>query len=511
MKHIVLFGAGKSATCLIDYLKEEVSEEKSLLWKLTVCDSNIEAVKLKLGNAKNTTGVSIDVTDDKARKELVATADVVISLLPPQLHFLVAKDCIEFSKHLLTASYVDDSIRSMQTEIENKGLLFLCEMGLDPGIDHMSAMKIMHKIKAEGGEITSFRSHCGGLVAPESDNNPWRYKISWNPRNIIMAGKSGAIYKQDGKEVHEKYEELFRPERTIAIEPLGSLSYYPNRDSLSYMQLYDMHDADTFIRTTLRFPEFCYGWKNIVELHLTDEEAQYDTNGMTIKEFFMLHFEKYNFSDWLTSHMTERIKFSNELLEKLLKLQEQKEELQSSPDLTKEDISEIEHFMMVNDKGDLKDIGLDEVRNSAANAVITKLHEANLAMKQLMFLGLDSEELINKGTCSAADILQFILERKLALEENDKDMIVMLHEFVYRIGDKRYETRSSLIVEGENSVRTAMAKTVGLPLGIAAKLILEGKINLTGLHIPIVPHIYEPVLKELEDKGIIFREETKVI
>ena len=504
MKHILLFGAGKSATCLIDYLKQQCSEKD---WKFTVCDTNIEALRAKLGNARNTEGISINVEDETQRKDLVKQADVVISLLPAHLHYLVAQDCLEFGKHLLTASYVDEKISNLRSKISDKNILFLCEMGLDPGIDHMSAMKIIHEIKDKGGKITSFKSHCGGLVAPESDDNPWHYKISWNPRNVVMAGKAGAIYKENGKEVHEEYKDLFKPERALEMEELGHLSYYPNRDSLSYIDTYQLHETDTFIRTTLRFPEFCYGWKNIIELHLTDEEVEYDTDRMTLKDFFKKHFEKHHFSEWLSKQMTDRLKFSNDLLAKLLALQEQEEELKHEAELVGKE-PELEHFMMVDEKGDLKDIGLDEVKNSAANAVMTKLHEANLAMKQLMFLGLDSEEMINKGKCSAADVLQFVLERKLALKEGDKDMIVMLHEFEVEEGNKKYEVKSSLIVLGEDNVRTAMAKTVGLPLGIAAKLILEGTMNVTGLHIPVIPEIYEPVLKELEQNGIKFKETT---
>lgn len=503
MKHILQFGAGKSATVLIDYLKEQCAAKG---WKYTLCDSNIEAVNAKLGNAKNASGVSINVEDEGARKGLVKQADVVISLLPPQLHFLVAQDCLEFSKHLLTASYVDDKIRNLQAEISSKNILFLCEMGLDPGIDHMSAMKIIHEIKNKGGKITSFKSHCGGLVAPESDDNPWHYKISWNPRNVVMAGKAGAIYKENGKVVNEKYEDLFKADRAIEVDDLGHLSYYPNRDSLSYIDTYQLHDTDTFVRTTLRFPEFCYGWKNIIDLHLTDETVEYDTDGMTLKDFFKKHFEKNKFSEWLNKHMSERLKFSNDLLEKLLSLQEQEEKLKQEAELTGKEPTGIENFMMVDDKGELKDIGLEDVKTSAANAVMVKLHEANLAMKQLMFLGLDSEEMINKGKCSAADVLQYVLETKLALKEGDKDMIVMLHEFEYELAGKKDEITSSLIVIGEDNVRTAMAKTVGLPLGIAAKLILEGNLNLTGLHIPVIPEIYEPVLKELEQNGIKFKE-----
>ncbi|MEI9912465.1 MAG: saccharopine dehydrogenase C-terminal domain-containing protein [Bacteroidota bacterium] len=226
MKQILLFGAGKSATVLIDYLLANADEGN---WKLIVVDANLELANSKINNSSFGTAVSFDIMNEEKRGSCISGSDVVISMLPPTLHFLVAKDCVKFSKHLLTASYVDEPIKSLQKEIEGKNLLFLCEMGLDPGIDHMSAMKIIDEIHAKGGRITSFKSHCGGLVAPESDDNPWHYKISWNPRNIILAGKSGAHYKEKGKDIRLQYEELFTTERAVEIPGIGFLCWYPNR------------------------------------------------------------------------------------------------------------------------------------------------------------------------------------------------------------------------------------------------------------------------------------------
>src|SRR5687767_7617620 len=256
MKQILLFGAGKSATVLIDYLLMNAQKEN---WKLIVADANLQLALDKVNNSSLATAVSFDVMDDDKREKYISKADIVISMLPPALHSKVAKDCVRFSKHLLTASYVDADIKSMQAEIKNKKLLFLCEMGLDPGIDHMSAMKLIDNIHGIGGKITSFKSHCGGLVAPESDNNPWHYKISWNPRNIVMAGKAGATFKQNGDTRRLQYEELFDANRVVDIPELSYMAWYPNRDSLSYIPLYQLDDADTFIRTTLRYPEFCFG------------------------------------------------------------------------------------------------------------------------------------------------------------------------------------------------------------------------------------------------------------
>ncbi len=438
-KQVLVFGAGKSATCLIDYIIKEAGLHG---WQVTVADADLGLAKSKAGNHAYANAVAVQVENDAERQVLVQQADIVISLLPPALHFLVAKDCVQFSKHLLTASYTDNNIRILQPAIEEKQLLFLCEMGLDPGIDHMSAMQLIHRIENEGGIITSFVSHCGGLVAPESDDNPWHYKISWNPRNVVMAGKAGAVYRQGNQIKKMGYDNLFDAGRVVSMPGLGELSWYPNRDSLDYIPVYGLEKVETFIRTTLRYPEFCLGWKHIVELQLTDETVLYNTDNMTLQDFFTQHF--------VLQQLTARVK----------ELQQQ-------------------------------------------SAVFNQ---------QLLWLGTeDNTTLINKGHCSAMDVLQFALEKKLVLNAADKDMIVMLHEIEYLLQGKKYCVKSHLLVKGDDNLRTAMAKTVGLPLGIAAKLLLEGKIKLTGLHIPVIAAIYEPVLAELQQHGISFHENTAIL
>jgi saccharopine dehydrogenase-like NADP-dependent oxidoreductase len=438
MKQILVFGAGKSATCLIDYL---IRETATYQWGLTVVDGNLELASSKTEGAPHARAIAINVEQDEARRALVYAADIVISLLPPFLHYLVAKDCLQYGKNLLTASYVDEKITALRDEVAAKGLLFLCEMGLDPGIDHMSAMQLIANIRAKGGAINSFRSHCGGLVAPESDDNPWHYKISWNPRNVVMAGKAGAVYKDNNQKVEIAYSDLFHADNTVQVPGLGELAWYANRDSLSYIPVYGLDGSSTFLRTTLRYPAFNAGWEQIVRLQLTNENAIYNTEGLSLSAFFREHFRNYDTS-----------------------------------------------------------------------AIIDELSVRDPFYHQLNFLGMnDDATLINKGHCSAADILQFALERKLALAPHDKDMIVMLHEIDYLLNGKLHQSKSCLIVKGEDQLRTAMAKTVGLPLGIAAKLILLGEISLTGLHIPILPEIYNPVLKELNQNGIIFQEEETTL
>ncbi|MEO7983933.1 MAG: saccharopine dehydrogenase C-terminal domain-containing protein [Bacteroidota bacterium] len=501
MKTILLFGAGKSATVLIDYLLENAVSGN---WKLQLVDADLKLAQSKVGGSERATAISFDIKDSTERVKHIRNADIVISLLPPFLHIEVARDCVKQHKNLLTASYVDDDIRKLQLDIEKNKLLFLCEMGLDPGIDHMSAMKIIDEIHGKGGKVTSFQSHCGGLVAPESDDNPWHYKISWNPRNIIMAGKAGAHFRENGEEMTMEYEELFTAERIVEIPGIGVLSWYPNRDSLSYTSLYGLENAPTFIRTTLRHPDFMYGWKNIIDLKLVDEIPQYETDGKTLQEAFKEHMDKNGFGEWLNEKLTERFAETKSMMENLLQLIEAENEAEQ------EGAAMPESFMAADDKGNIEEVEIDDVKSRAAAFLAHKMHEANLTLKQLFFLGLDDQDtLVNKGFCSPADILQFAVEKKLALRPYDKDMVVMLHEIGYTVNGQPSTINSSLVVKGENSLRTAMAKTVGLPLGIAAKNILNGKIKLTGLHIPTSREIYEPVLAELEKYDVKFREERK--
>lgn len=495
MKQILLFGAGKSATVLIEYLKE-LSENYQ--YEITIADVFFENAQTKAGERPFVKAVKADAENKTERRNLIKQADVVISLLPQALHYLVAVDCIEYNKHLLTASYTDEKIQALKQQIEFKKLFFLCEMGLDPGIDHMSAMRLIHRIKAEGGKIISFKSHCGGTVAPESDNNPWHYKISWNPKNVILAGKTGAIFKENGQIKHLQYEKLFTNENTVRISEDMQLSYYPNRDSLNYIKIYHLENAATFMRTTLRHPDFCFGWKNIINLGLTDETIEYDTNNMSLADFFKAHFEKFELNDWLDEMLTIRLSFATDIMDELVQAAE----------IKMPDTKAGETMMLVNGDGKLNTLEAEDVKE---NAVVSsaKMYEASLILKQLFFLGLDSDELINQGKCTAAEILQFIVEKKLALQSGDKDMVVMMHEIEYEINGVNKKLRSSLIVKGEDNVHTAMAKTVGLPLGIAAKFILNGSLHLTGLHIPVLPSIYTPVLEELEKYGIVFEESAE--
>ena len=286
---ILIIGAGKSATVLIQYLQQKAVEND---WYVILADGDEANAKNKWNNAPNGNALGINIENELDRQNLVQKADIVVSMMPAQLHFLVAKDCLEFGKPLFTASYVDDNMRSIAAEIESKQLLFLCEMGLDPGIDHMSAMAIIDEIHEKGGKISSFKSHCGGLVAPESDDNPWHYKISWNPRNIILAGKAGAIYLENGATVSKNYPEIFDHTPVVDLPGIGHLGYYPNRNSLSYIDTYHLHGVKDFVRTTLRYPAFCIGWNAIVQLHLTDETVIELAPNTTVQHWFTSHIQQ---------------------------------------------------------------------------------------------------------------------------------------------------------------------------------------------------------------------------
>jgi hypothetical protein len=437
MKKILLFGAGKSSSFLIKYLIQHAAENN---WVVQIVDQNTKHIQDKYGVVNHLQLFTTDVFNNAERAELIQHAELVISLLPPSLHIVVAKDCLLYAKNLITASYVSDEIKAMDAELKEKKVLFMCEMGLDPGIDHMSAMKIIDEIAKENGEIFEFKSHCGGLVAPESDTNPWHYKISWNPRNVITAGAAGAHFLFNKQEYKIDYPQIFKNNQTIQVNGIGQLAYYPNRDSLSYQALYDLKNVDTLERTTLRYPAYSAAWQYIIDMGLTNEKSKlYDTENLT-------------FEAWLQDVLQ-----TNNVAEKL-------------------------NFIFGNDEA---------------------------SQKLFDYLDLTSRQFINIGTQkSNADILQSVIEQKWKMQDTDKDMIVMQHEFKYRKAGKATYLKSTLIVKGEDKTYTAMAKTVGLPMAILAKLILTEKVTaLYGVNIPVMQKVYAPVLQELVEQGIIFEEE----
>jgi saccharopine dehydrogenase (NADP+, L-glutamate forming) len=270
MSTILIFGAGKSASYLIDYLADSCAQGDR---QLLVADLDPSQAAAKLQGRSNTRAVPVKLDEQDSRRQLIEQADVVISMLPAGLHPIVAGDCLELGKHFFTASYESEALRAMRLEIEAKGLLFLNECGLDPGIDHLSALKIIHEAKAKGEVIRSFKSYCGGLLAPQSEDNPWKYKFTWNPRNVVLAGQGTSKFIDHGEVKVVPYQQLFKRVETISFPGLGDFDGYPNRDSLNYQAIYGLEQVDTLLRGTLRRAGFCKAWDVFVQLGMTDDTA----------------------------------------------------------------------------------------------------------------------------------------------------------------------------------------------------------------------------------------------
>ena len=431
-----MIGAGRSASSLIEYL---VNEADSNDFEIVIGDRDLSLVEAKLGGNTRAKALNFDVFNDSQRIEEIQKADIVISMLPASLHFKVAQDCVKYGKNLVTASYVSDDIKSLDAEAKEKGVLLLNEIGLDPGIDHMSAMKAMDEIKAKGGVLKSFKSYCGGLVAPESVSSPWQYKFTWNPRNVVLAGQGTAQYIRNGKYKYIPYHRLFKRTETISILSHGEFEAYANRDSLSYKEVYGLNDIQTLLRGTLRRPGYCEAWDLFVELGMTDDSYEMDVSGMT-------------YLDFLNSFMREAKNTSQEHLKSQFRI---------------------------------------------TDTVLTKFD----------WLGFFGNTKIEIKKATPAQILQNILESKWTLGPDDKDMVVMQHQFIYELEGAEHELHSSFVLFGEDQTYTGMAKTVGLPVGIATKLILNGVISGSGVKVPVSIDIYNPVLSELEKFGIEFIEE----
>lgn len=437
MPNILLIGAGKSATTLIDYLLNNSTDHG---WKLTVADMNVEVVKEKLHGHANGSAVQLDVSNLDQLEKLVSAHDMIISMLPAFMHMDVARFCLKHKKNMATASYVSEEMQALHDEARNAGIILLNEIGLDPGVDHMTAMETLDKLRNRGCVITGFESFTGGLMAPESENNPWKYKFTWNPRNVVMAASGGAVkFLQGGKFKYIPYHKVFRRTEVIDIEGYGEYEGYANRDSLKYIDLYGLEGVKTIYRGTLRRVGFSRAWDIFVQLGATDDTYVMDnTQTLTHREFI---------NSFLFYHPTDSVETK---LAMLLKLDHDSDELR-------------------------KIAWLDMFKNEPVG--LTK-------------------------PSTPAQILQHILEKKWTLEDGEKDMIVMWHKFNYVEHGIPHELHATLAVKGDDDLHTAMAKTVGIPLGIGVKNILNGNIFTPGVHIPNTKEIYQPVLKELETFGI---------
>lgn len=440
MKNILIIGAGRSATALIQYTLRKAETRD---WFVTLVDADEHLAAQKLRGHPKGRAAGLDILKVDTRREYIAQADIVVSLLPAHLHFQVAEDCILLNKHLITASYVSQEMYRLGDEARSRGLIFMGEMGLDPGIDHMSAMQTIHAIQAEGGQLTAFRSYTGGLIAPESDTNPWHYKFTWNPRNVVLAGQGTAQYLEEGKFKYIPYTRLFKEYRLIDIPGMGPYEVYANRDSLLYREVYGLKDIPNILRGTIRHRGFCDAWNALVKIGLTDNS------------YPILESNKLSYRAWM------------------------------------------EAYVRPESQGTLPERIAELIGQPVDGEV----------MRKLEWLGLFSEQPITLQDATPALILEHLLLQKWKLEPGDLDMILMQHQFEYTRKGERRQRISSLVMKGDDDVNTAMAKLVGLPMGIFVRLVLEGSITQTGVNIPVMPQVYTPVLEELEEYGVRFTEE----
>jgi saccharopine dehydrogenase-like NADP-dependent oxidoreductase len=445
MKTILLLGAGLSSSSLIRYF---LDHSEKFDWQLRVCDQDLALVQHKLNGHRRGIALSFNALDPEERKPEIEKADLVISMLPARFHLEVAKDCIALKTNLITPSYVSEEMKALDAEAKAAGIIIMNEIGVDPGIDHMSASKILDEIQTQNAEIHSFKSFCGGLIAPSNDTNPWNYKFTWNPRNVVIAGQGPAAAFIEEKEYkYIPYNRLFQRLETIEIEGYGKFEGYANRNSLSYRPIYQLDNIPTIYRGTLRRPGFSYAWNIFVELGMTEDSYKLENS----------------------EHLTPR-NFINAFL----------------PFQVGESVED--KFKRLFTKGD------DEL------------------FHKFKWLGIfDNDAPIGLKNASPAQLLEKILVEKWVLEENDKDMLVMYHDFEYSISGTRHKIISSMVNIGENQVFTAMSNTVGLPVAICGKMILNGKLTLKGVQIPVMKEVYDPILSELENYGITFTEKHAIL
>ncbi|WP_209401779.1 saccharopine dehydrogenase family protein [Pseudozobellia sp. WGM2] len=441
LRKILVIGAGKSTSYLLDYFLEKAESEQL---QITIGDLHPEMIPSRIKNQVACEIIQLDIFDEALRKNLISQSNIVVSMLPASLHILVARDCIALKKHLVTASYISKELKEISPAAEQKGLIFMNEMGLDPGIDHMSAMQVIDRIREKGGKMLLFESFTGGLVAPESDTNLWNYKFTWNPRNVVLAGQGGtAKFIQEGTYKYIPYHRLFRRTEYFEIEGYGRFEGYANRDSLNYREAYGLQDVLTLYRGTLRRVGFSKAWNIFVQLGMTDDSYVIENS------------EKMSFRDYTNLFLPYSPTDSVEL--------------------------KLRHYLKI-DQDDI---------------VWEKLLELNL---------FDSKKTIPLVKASPAQMLQYILEQKWSLGDDDKDMIVMYHKFGYELDGEKRQIDSNMVVTGKNRTHTAMAKTLGLPVAMATLAILNKKITTPGVQIPIRKEVYKPILAELQKYHIRFRE-----
>ena len=436
MKKVLVLGAGLVTRPHVEYLLNVPD------FYVTVASRTVSKAEALIGDHANGSAMQLDVSDEAKLRELIAQSDLAVSMLPYVYHPLVARFCIELEKQMVTTSYVSDAIQELDGPAQKAGVLILNEIGVDPGIDHMSAMQVIHGVQNNGGEVVSFKSYCGGLPAPDANTNPLGYKFSWSPRGMLLAGKNAARWREDGREINVPGEELFDHYWPLTVEGLGELECYPNRNSLPYLDIYGIPDAKSMFRGTLRYIGWCETVRKLVD------------------------------AGWLNDETT---------------------------DLAGLDLGKL--------TAKLLGVPGDDIRQEAMSRLgITR---DSYAFKNFEWLGFFSDEPLLVAEGSPLDVLVATMLDKMQYAKGERDMLVMQHEFIAQYPDRREKITSTMIDYGIPYGDTSMSRTVGLTAAIAVRMILQGQVELTGVHRPVMPELYEPILAELKELGIGFTEKTE--
>ncbi len=435
MKNVLVLGAGLVSRPLVRYLLDVPD------FQVKVATRTVSKAEKIIDRHPRGTALALNVNNTGELRDLVKGCDLAISLLPYTFHVKVAEMCIEFKKMMVTTSYISDAMKALDEKARQAGIIILNEIGVDPGIDHMSAMRIIHHVENTGGKVLSFRSYCGGLPAPEANTNPFGYKFSWSPRGVLMAGRNNAKYMKEGQIIEIEGKNLFKNHWPLNIEGEPPFETYPNRNSLPYLEIYGLEHARTMFRGTIRNIGWCDTLYCIVKLGLLSDEERTDFAGLTYAQLMC---------------------------------------------------------KMVN----------APAGRPAQGAVRKFLGDdaSDQVMDMFEWLGLFSEKALPAEN-TLLDIMTATFLEKMPYENGERDMIVLYHDFLAEWADHKKRITSTLVDYGIPGGDSSMARTVSLPAAIATKLILQNKIKITGVHAPVVPEIYEPVLDELEKMNIVCKEQ----
>lgn len=435
MKKVLILGAGLVVKPIVTYLLKKG-------FYVTVATRTKSKAESMISGHPNGNAVAWTVEQEDELDQLIANHDLTVSLLPWIHHIMVAKKCIRFKKNMVTTSYVKPEMKALDSEAKEAGIIILNELGLDPGIDHMSAMRIIDHVHGKGGKIDEFYSICGALPAPEACDNPFNYKFSWSPKGVVMAGNNDGKYLRLGKVVEIPTEDLFKNPMQVEFPNVGLLEIYPNRDSMSYIELYGIPETKTMMRGTFRFK----GWCETIDIMKQLRLISYDKIDLTGKSYADLLALLIGAAD------------SNNIRQKV--------------------------------------------------ATYLKIDVGSYALNAIEWLGLFSNDDMKRGVDSPFEVTSDLMIGKMELKQNERDMVVMQHTFVASYPDGTKEVIKSRMLDfGTPATDTAVARTVALPAACGVKMILDGEITAKGVHIPVIPEIYDPILDELEDMKIRMEEE----